>query len=118
MPDDLENLGKELQAASRAHHKHDLTPEEARNAENMNTGLRAGSELIGAILGGGLLGWGLDKWFETSPLFLIIMLLFGIVAGFLGVWRITQKSGSSVGYSRLHSQEKAARTVPGKKNEK
>ena len=33
------------------------------------------------------LGWVLDKFIKTGPLFTILFLLLGIVAGFVNVWR-------------------------------
>jgi ATP synthase protein I len=33
------------------------------------------------------LGWLLDKFLKTGPLFTILLLLLGIVAGFVNVWR-------------------------------
>jgi len=33
------------------------------------------------------LGWFLDRVFKTRPLLTILMLLLGIVAGFVNVWR-------------------------------
>ena len=73
--------------------------------ENMRNGLRAGSELITAIVAGGLIGYGLDKWLETKPIFLIAMLLFGVITGFVNVWRTTQNMGHSVGYKDQDKQE-------------
>jgi ATP synthase protein I len=33
------------------------------------------------------IGYYLDKWFHTAPVFLIIFLIFGICAGFLNAYR-------------------------------
>jgi len=46
---------------------------------NMNMGLRAGAELIASILGGGLIGYGLDQWLDTKPIFLIAMLVLALL---------------------------------------
>lgn len=43
--------------------------------------LRVGSDFIAGILVGGLLGWGVDKSFGTSPWGLIIFLALGFVTG-------------------------------------
>ena len=45
------------------------------------------AELVAAVLVGLALGWGLDRLFGTAPVLLIVMSLFGIVAGILGVFR-------------------------------
>ena len=73
--------------------------------ENMTVGLRAGTELITAIVAGGLIGYGLDRWLDTKPLFLIAMLVLGVITGFVNVWRTTQNMGHSVGYKDQDKQE-------------
>ena len=47
------------------------------------------SYLIGGPVGGALVGWVLDRLFDTSPLFLILLLLLGMAAGF---WNIIKMS--------------------------
>lgn len=51
----------------------------------------AGYTLIGAVIFLGLGGWLLDKWLMTSPWFLIVGLLLGVIVGFYElakvVWR-------------------------------
>ncbi|NLT66585.1 MAG: hypothetical protein GXX84_08275 [Acidobacteria bacterium] len=58
---------------------------------NSGPAVVAGYTLIGAILLLGGIGYGIDAWRGTSPLFLIIGLLLGIVVGFFElakiVWR-------------------------------
>ena len=50
----------------------------------MNTGMRAGSEFISHIIAGGVLGYGADYLFHTSPLFLILLMMAGFGTG---LWR-------------------------------
>ncbi len=45
------------------------------------------AELVAAVLVGMGLGWGMDWLFGTQPVFLIVMMLFGIVAGIMAVFR-------------------------------
>lgn len=80
-----------------------------KDADNMSNGVRAGAELVTCMAAGGLIGWGLDKWLETQPIFLIIFLLAGIFTGFWEVYRITQNAGAAVGFARLHQDEKTVR---------
>lgn len=70
------------------------------NAENMSVGMRAGTELVGAILGAGLIGYGLDQWLGTKPWLLITLLVLGVGAGFMNVWKTTQNMGSGVGIKK------------------
>lgn len=74
-----------------------------------NEGLQAGIELIGAIVGGGVLGYALDFIFGTEPILLILFLFLGIAAGFLSVWKITQGIGTAVGFAPLHKRKKDAK---------
>ncbi len=57
----------------------------------MNLGFRVLAEFVSAVVVGALLGWQLDKWFGTSPLFLLVLLLLGTAAGFWNVYRIAVK---------------------------
>ena len=46
--------------------------------------MRFAAEFVAAIFVGLALGILLDRWFKTSPLFLLIMFGFGVAAGILG----------------------------------
>jgi ATP synthase protein I len=55
------------------------------------------SHLVGAPVGGGVIGWGLDTLFGTFPTFFLIMLFVGFGVGVVNVMRIskTPSDGSS-----------------------
>jgi ATP synthase protein I len=44
------------------------------------------------------IGWGLDRWLHTRPLFLAVFVLLGGAAGILNVWRIFSPRGP--GYTK------------------
>ncbi len=88
------------------------TQEIARESSNMNSGVRAGAELVTLLIAGTAIGWGLDTFFQTKPLFLIIFVLTGIVAGFYEVYRITQNTGDSAAIPRLHNAQKDGTKPP------
>ncbi len=111
MPSDLNDLDQKLEEAL---HKHDITPAQARDAENMSVGMKAGTELVGCVIAGAGLGYLLDSWLGTKPAFLIIMLILGVIAGFVNVWRVTQNIGTNIGYSQLHKTKKPVKTAPDK----
>lgn len=75
-------------------------PVNETNAESMSLGMRAGTELVGAIGGSALIGYGLDRWLETKPWALIIMLILGVGVAFMNVWKITQNQGTAVGFKK------------------
>ena len=57
---------------------------------NVRLGQRVLGELIGAPFGGGLIGWLLDRWLETSPLFLLSMLFLGFAVGIRNIVRLSR----------------------------
>ena len=50
--------------------------------------MRVGVELVSAVVVGAAIGWGLDRWLGMRPLFLILFVLLGGVAGIFNVWRL------------------------------
>jgi ATP synthase protein I len=61
---------------------------------NFGSGLQAGIEVIAGVGGGLLIGWGLDRWLDTQPLFLILFFLLGAAAGMLNAWRFLRRLGA------------------------
>jgi ATP synthase protein I len=57
----------------------------------LGVAFRLVTELLAAVIVGGALGWGLDRIFATGPLFLIVMFLVGVAAGFFNVVRTAQQ---------------------------
>lgn len=58
-----------------------------RDMTGMSRGLRLGTEFIAAILVGAVAGYLLDRWLNTSPWIMLVMLLIGFAAGVLNVVR-------------------------------
>ena len=54
---------------------------------NYSIGLKISMDLVSSIIAGILIGLGLDKFFLTKPIFFIIFLLLGIIAGFFGLYK-------------------------------
>ena len=57
----------------------------------MGFAFRAGVELMAALIVGGGIGWLLDHWFGTVPLFLLIFFFLGAGAGLLNVFRAAKQ---------------------------
>ena len=53
----------------------------------LGIGLRVGVELVSALAVAVAIGWALDRWLHTLPLFLVLFLVLGGAAGLLNVWR-------------------------------
>lgn len=105
----LEKLTEDLKSA-RQEFDEDYNPKPpSKEDENMANGARAGIELVGAVLGGALVGYGLDYVFNTSPAFFIIFILLGVITGFYNIYKITMNVGTSVGFKGLKTPEKDAK---------
>lgn len=57
--------------------------------ENYRLGARVLSYLIGGVAGGFILGWLLDNWFGTTPLFLLLFFFLGIGVAFRKIYVIS-----------------------------
>ncbi|MES2057496.1 MAG: AtpZ/AtpI family protein [Pseudomonadota bacterium] len=63
----------------------------AKPAKGYAQGSRVLAELIGAPLGGGILGWALDQWFGTKPWLMLILIALAIVVAFRNIFRISKE---------------------------
>jgi ATP synthase protein I len=63
-----------------------------------DSGYQAGqmvlSQLIGCPLGGGIIGWLLDRWFGTRPWLMLVWLFLGFAVGIYNVIRISNAAQS------------------------
>ena len=99
-------------AAAKAKHA-DLNPPHVQTRGNaeMATGIRAFMEMIGVILGSGLMGYALDAYFETAPTLLIIFIVLGIVAAVFNLYKLSKNLGTAIGSKSLQSQNEIARNL-------
>jgi ATP synthase protein I len=58
--------------------------------------------LVAGVIVGTFIGWVLDRWLGTSPLFLLVMFFLGAIAGMLNVWRVFTGRGLAAGYLGEH----------------
>jgi ATP synthase protein I len=86
---DERSFSERLEAARR---RHDLDPVPGAAApasgSALGVGLRVGVELVSALVVAVAIGWALDRWLHTTPLFLALFVLLGGAAGVANVWRI------------------------------
>lgn len=66
-----------------------LDPVERQRVERPGgaSGIQVGIELVAGVVGGGLMGYGLDSWLETWPGFFIGFFFLGAAAGMLNAYR-------------------------------
>ncbi len=77
------------------------------SSRGMAYGLRMASELVAAVLVGGLIGYGLDYWLGTKPWLFLIMFIIGFAAGVRNVMRgyaqvqadVAKTTGGNIGKS-------------------
>jgi len=66
---------------------------------------RVATELVAGVIVGTFIGWVLDRWFGTSPLFLVLLFFLGAAAGMLNVWRMVSGRGMAAGYFDEHRRD-------------
>ncbi len=64
---------------------------------NEQLGSRALSYLIGGLGGGAVIGWVLDTWFDTLPLFLLLLMFLGTAAGFRNIIKLSSRRPADPG---------------------
>lgn len=97
------NLDKRLgDLKSRDHAAAKASRDRSSQSRGMAYGLRMASELVAAVLVGGLIGYGLDHVLGTKPWLFLVMFIIGFAAGVRNVMR---------GFSRV--QADIAKTTGG-----
>ena len=102
MSDDLKDLETKLNAARG----------EKKEKSELQKTIGAGVEFTTPMIGGMLIGYGLDRWLDTAPAFIISLFLLGVGAGVLNIYKASQNIGGTIGFSELHSEKKNAKTLP------
>ena len=69
-----------------------------KNTDSLNIYYRVGTELLAGLIIGAGIGWTIDQWIDTTPLFLIIMFILGGVAGIYNLWRVLTDKGLKMGF--------------------
>jgi ATP synthase protein I len=71
--------------------------DENSNAKSHSDAMRIVTDLAAAIFVGFMIGYGIDELANTKPIFMLIFLFIGIIAGFLNVYRSVTKDADSSG---------------------
>ena len=107
---DLDALSRKIEEVKAASPTMQKIKKRAEKSEVDNKGLsfamRIGTEFVAALLIGVGIGYALDTWLETKPLFLIIFFLFGSASGFMNVYRVVKGMDMTIGYK--DQQDEAA----------
>ncbi|HET7369780.1 MAG TPA: AtpZ/AtpI family protein [Gammaproteobacteria bacterium] len=86
-PDDLRALGAELDEARRR----DGSRHKAPPPTPIGIAFRFSTEMVSALVVGGLIGWGLDWLFGTKPILMIVFFMLGAAAGIRNVMRAAKQ---------------------------
>lgn len=70
-------------------------------------GMRLGLEFMSGTVVGLLIGYGLDRYFETTPWFLLIFTILGFAAGILNVYRDINQIEEGIGINKRKTLTKA-----------
>lgn len=89
----LDELDKRLDVATGRKRSGPSAEELRRRGGALGRAMRLATELVAGVFGGGLIGWLLDRWLGTLPLFLVVFLLLGIAAGLLNAVRAARQMG-------------------------
>lgn len=67
--------------------------------------LSAGNIFVSHIIAGGILGYALDKYFETLPILLIFFLFLGFIGGFVKLYKIFAKEEAETSIARIKKDD-------------
>ena len=99
-PSSLDDLGARLDRARADSFKPTGEDHGSERASGLSAGFQVATELVVAMMVAVAIGWFLDEWLETRPLFLVIFFFLGAGAGALNVYRRAQKMiGIETGHS-------------------
>tara|TARA_B100001094_G_C17541649_1_gene489448 strand:+ start:206 stop:550 length:345 start_codon:yes stop_codon:yes gene_type:complete len=101
----LENLEKKLHAIRQKELKEKDTKTGINNKE-LGQGLRIGIEVVVSIFLGAGLGLLIDRWLNSSPVFMIFFLILGFAAGIMNTLRIIKGLDEAVGLGRAVRDKK------------
>ena len=74
--------------------------------------LRAGTDLVAALVVGGFLGYWMDRWLGTKPWMMIIMFFLGFAAGFLNIYRAQTGQDYKIGFKETKKDKDDAGQSP------
>ena len=60
---------------------------QVKNASSLSVAMKMSTEFVAAVFVASFIGFYIDKWLETTPIFIIIFFIIGSVAGIFNVVR-------------------------------
>ncbi len=100
-PPSLEDVEARLAAVrTRQEQRRDVSTDRRSFGAAQSVGFKIAAELVASILVGTGLGYFLDQWLETGPVFLIVMIFLGFAAALMNIYRIVKGMDQAVGLGR------------------
>lgn len=99
-PDDISAFGEKIKKARETEESRQIWRKEFDKPPQSALGLafRVSVELVSALVVALAIGWALDQWLDTGPIFMVVFLLLGFAAGLMNVYRVAKGMTGSVGY--------------------
>lgn len=76
--------------------------------QGVGLAFRISVELVSTVLVGVGIGWALDSWLGTMPVFMVVFLFLGGAAGVMNVYRVVRGLDDSVGLGQALERKKHA----------
>ncbi|MCT8970323.1 AtpZ/AtpI family protein [Microbaculum marinisediminis] len=87
-PAELDSRRKALRASLEgARRRHEPPPETSARGNALGMAFRVATEFVAGLMVGGGIGWYLDDWIGSRPLFFLVFLALGATAGIMNVIR-------------------------------
>ncbi len=77
----LSQLSKSINTIKSSKKESTIESDKKNDVKSFSHAFRIVSELFANVLVGASIGWGLDYFFNTKPIFLIIFLILGMISG-------------------------------------
>jgi ATP synthase protein I len=103
----VSDLDSKLGKVREQRHDRDSDQDAEMRGRGMAYGMRMATELVSAVIVGGLIGYALDWWLGTKPWLFLLFFVLGFAAGVLNVLRAYErmqkefmaKTGGRIGHS-------------------
>lgn len=95
IPEDIQELDKKIKMLRRREKKKQTAVSSNEYSYAAHTGFRIATELVSGVIVGAAVGWFLDQMLNSSPLLLIVFIMFGGASGFLNVYRLVKEKEKS-----------------------
>lgn len=95
--DEMDALHRLSQKVDKARTLHSTEPHQRGRGTAIGLAYRLSIELVVGIVVGGYLGWWMDRFLGTKPLFLLLMLVLGMAAGVVNMLRTSREMNERMG---------------------